>query len=86
MHHLLAARLPAEGALNRLDLATDAAHARLRLVYFREPYKSCHLISYPPILYERMITTLIAGKAKIYEQAAEPIPERPSDQTKPSRV
>ena len=34
MHHLFAARLAVERALNRLDLAPDPAHARQQLVFF----------------------------------------------------
>jgi hypothetical protein len=50
MHDLIAARLPVKGALDPLNLTTDAAHARQQLLFFTNGV--CHIanIGYPPIL------------------------------------
>ena len=45
MHHLFAARLAVEGALNCFDLAPDAAHASQQLVFFANCIESYRVIA-----------------------------------------
>ena len=45
MHHLFAARLAVEGALNCFDLAPDAAHASQQIVFFANCIESYRVIA-----------------------------------------
>jgi hypothetical protein len=61
MHHLFAARLAVERALDRFDLAPDAAHARQQLGFLTDRMRRRPIL-YPPILYKPRLALFGRGR------------------------